>query len=51
MFCYSDLVDGFYPAGGTRLRPDPTVNQNAVIAEGRKFLLLEPQKDYLETTR
>ncbi len=34
---------------GTRLRPDPTVNQYAVTADGRKFLLLEPQKDYLET--
>jgi len=34
---------------GTRLRPDPTVNQYAVTADGRKFLVLEPQKHYLET--
>jgi Tol biopolymer transport system component len=34
---------------GTGLRPDPTVNQYAVTADGRKFLLLEPQKDYLQT--
>ena len=34
---------------GTGLRPDPIVNQYAVTADGRKFLLLEPQKDYLQT--
>jgi Tol biopolymer transport system component len=33
----------------TALIPDPTVNQYAVTADGRKFLVLEPQKDYHET--
>ena len=33
----------------TELVPDPTINQYAVTADGRKFLVLEPRKDFLET--
>jgi dipeptidyl aminopeptidase/acylaminoacyl peptidase len=33
---------------GTELVPDPTVNQYAVTADGRKFLVLEPRKGFLE---
>jgi len=33
----------------TRLVPDPTVNQYAVIQDGLKFLVLEPRKGFIET--
>jgi Tol biopolymer transport system component len=33
----------------TGLVPDPTVNQYAVTEDGRKFLVLEPRKGFLET--
>jgi hypothetical protein len=33
----------------TGLVPDPTINQYAVTADGRKFLVLEPRKGFLET--
>lgn len=33
----------------TGLVPDPTVNQYAVIGDGRKFLVLEPRKGSVET--
>lgn len=33
----------------TGLIPDPTINQYAVAGDGRKFLVLEPRKGFLET--
>jgi hypothetical protein len=33
----------------TGLIPDPTINQYAVTADGRKFLVLEPRKGFNET--
>ena len=33
----------------TGLIPDPTVNQYAVTGDGRKFLVLEPHKGFVET--
>jgi hypothetical protein len=33
----------------TGLVPDPTVNQYAVTQDGLKFLVLEPQKSFLES--
>jgi len=33
----------------TGLIPDPTNNQYAVTADGRKFLVLEPRKGFNET--
>ena len=33
----------------TGLVPDPTVNQYAVTKDGLKFLVLEPQKGFLES--
>jgi len=33
----------------TTLVPDPTVNQYAVTPDGRKFLVLEPRKGFLES--
>jgi len=33
----------------TGLVPDPTINQYAVTDDGRKFLVLEPRKGFVET--
>jgi hypothetical protein len=33
----------------TGLIPDPTINQYAVTADGRKFLVLEPRKGFNES--
>ena len=33
----------------TSLVPDPTINQYAVTEDGRKFLVLQPRKGFLET--
>jgi len=33
----------------TGLVPDSTINQYAVTKDGRKFLVLEPRKGFLET--
>lgn len=33
----------------TELTPDPTINQYAVTGDGRKFLVLEPRKGFLES--
>ncbi len=46
---HQEETDVLALARAGHLRPDPTVNQYAVTADGRKFLVLEPQKHYLET--